>query len=175
MADLQLMVTRAIPNADNANTHQTAHLDRWCHMCGTSSHGLCRCPETEKLISEGRVHHDADKRQLRALNGFTGNWATYIRAQTPTPLTMCTAAVSHAGLVFEDRSSFSSLNMSFISDLALQYSKQYENHFGPKKRLNAKPSARQCMQSNTQALSQPALLPAHIPPQQSPPTQTPLT
>lgn len=183
MADLQLMVARVIPNADTTNTRPTPNLDRRCHMCGASGHGLRRCPETEKLISEGRVRYDVDKQRIvmaadgselpRAPTGFIGNWATYIRAQTPTPPTTRAAATLHAGLVFEDGSSFSSLNMSFVSDPALRDGKQYENHFDPKKRPNAKPSARQRTQSDVQAPSQPAPLPTHVPPQQSPPMQTP--
>ncbi|RDX44193.1 hypothetical protein OH76DRAFT_1487281 [Lentinus brumalis] len=178
-ADLKIMVATMQSSAQNQ-----ANRPQRCAMCSAPNpgHTMRTCPESARLIAEGRIYLDATKNRFvmtvdgselpRIPYGYEGGIAAYIRAQTPAA--PATHAAHSAGLVFENGAILSNLQTSVSAYPALRGGKEYENRFDPKKRPQDKPSARQQTQpppsaQGSQTQPTPVLRPAILPRPAAPP------
>lgn len=193
-SEMKIMLAQ---QAQNPNAVQQQTRPPRCVMCGATNvgHSMRSCPETLKLVSEGRIRLDAAKNRYvlsvdgsdlpRAPYNYDGGLAAYIRAQTPSPPSTHSIVVTHgAGLVLGDGVSFSTLLMPYAIESypALRGGKEYENRYDPKKRPNDKPAPRQRVREGSQQhvpipqapAPAPTSVPAPSPPPPTQPTPAPL-
>ncbi|RDX41197.1 hypothetical protein OH76DRAFT_1502747 [Lentinus brumalis] len=147
-AELKIMMAQMQPGQQNQQNRPQR-----CAMCSTPNpnHTMRTCPESLRLVAEGRIQLDAVKNRYvltsdgselpRIPYGYEGGIAAYLRAQMPIPPT--THATHSAGLVFENGAVFSTLTNPPNAYPALRGGKEYENRFDPRKRPSDNPSARQ--------------------------------
>ncbi|RPD60495.1 hypothetical protein L226DRAFT_569998 [Lentinus tigrinus ALCF2SS1-7] len=158
-SEMKIMLAQQAQNASQQQLRSPR-----CVMCGVTNagHTMRSCPETARLVAEGRIYLDATKNRYvlsadgselpRAPYNYDGGLAAFIRAQTPSPPTTRTTASSHgAGLVLANGALFSTLTNPYTAEAypALRGGKEYENCFDPKKRPDDKPTPRQRMQDST--------------------------
>lgn len=173
-SEMKIMFAQAQSNL--ANQQQNRPLR--CAMCSAANpgHTMRTCPESAKLIAEGRIRLDMGRNRFvlttdnselpRIPYGYEGGIAAYLRAQMPVP--PATHATHGAGLVFKNGAVFSTLTSPPHAYPALRGGKEYENRFDPRKCPGDKPSARQRTQDNSAA---PAPPPALAPRPVAPPMQ----
>ncbi|RDX45692.1 hypothetical protein OH76DRAFT_1420699 [Lentinus brumalis] len=163
-AELKIMMAQMQPGQQNQQNRPQR-----CAMCSTlnPNHTMRTCPESLRLVAEGRIQLDAVKNRYvltsdgselpRIPYGYEGGIAAYLRAQMPIAPT--THATHSAGLVFENGAILSTLSDVHVSHPALRSGKEYENRYDPKKRPQDKPTARQ----QTQHAPPPPLAPLRPP------------